>query len=201
MAETPEGTPLEPVFAGVPGRSARARSMKVRDGESWEKGAVGEEKFAAALAAMNDDRLLVLHDRARPRSRANIDHIVIAPTGVWVIDPKRYAGRVAAVDKGGWFRTDVRLKVGGRDRTKLVEGVRRQVALVEEAVGGAAPVHGALCFVDAEWGFFARPFRIDGVLVAWRKAIRKRLAAAGPLDGAARATLHRHLADAFPPAR
>jgi nuclease-like protein len=28
-------------------------------------------------------------------SRANIDHIAIAPSGVWVIDSKRYKGRVS----------------------------------------------------------------------------------------------------------
>jgi hypothetical protein len=32
----------------------------------------------------------VLHDRRIPGSRANIDHIAIAATGVWVIDSKRY---------------------------------------------------------------------------------------------------------------
>jgi hypothetical protein len=32
----------------------------------------------------------VLHDRAVPGSRANLDHVVIGPTGVWVVDSKAY---------------------------------------------------------------------------------------------------------------
>ena len=31
-----------------------------------------------------------------PGSRANVDHLVIGPTGVWVVDTKAYRGRVVA---------------------------------------------------------------------------------------------------------
>jgi hypothetical protein len=36
----------------------------------------------------------VLHDLAVPGSRANIDHMVIGPGGVFVIDSKQYRGRL-----------------------------------------------------------------------------------------------------------
>jgi len=45
---------------------------------------------AAALDNCCRPEVVVLHDRAIPGSRANIDHIGIGPTGVWVIDTKRY---------------------------------------------------------------------------------------------------------------
>jgi Nuclease-related domain len=64
----------------------------------------------------------VLHDRRIPGSRANIDHIVVAPCGVFVIDAKNYKGRVEKRDRGGFFSTDCRLYVGGRDKTPLVAG-------------------------------------------------------------------------------
>ena len=55
---------------------------------------------------------------------------------------------------GQWFRTDVRLFVNGRDRTKLVEGVARQVAAVTAALAGTrwdgVPISGCLCFVDTQ---------------------------------------------------
>ncbi len=38
---------------------------------------------------------------------------------------------------------------------------------------------GAL-FVDGDWGWFAKPFSLDGVFVAWPKALRERLRAPGP---------------------
>jgi nuclease-like protein len=37
---------------------------------------------------------VVLHDLAVPGSRANIDHLVIGPGGVFVIDSKQYRGRL-----------------------------------------------------------------------------------------------------------
>jgi hypothetical protein len=37
---------------------------------------------------------VVLHDLALPGSRANLDHLVIGPGGVFVIDSKQYLGRL-----------------------------------------------------------------------------------------------------------
>jgi hypothetical protein len=37
---------------------------------------------------------VVLHDLAVPRSQAKIDHLLIGPGGVFVIDSKRYRGRL-----------------------------------------------------------------------------------------------------------
>jgi hypothetical protein len=46
------------------------------------------------LAALERQGWAVLHDLAVPRSRANIDHLVIGPGGVFVIDSKQYRGRL-----------------------------------------------------------------------------------------------------------
>lgn len=186
------------------GRLALALADEPPAGASWAKGAVGEEKLGAALDRLEAEGLCVLHDRRLPGSKANIDHLVVAPTGVWVIDAKRYAGRVQRVDKGGWCARDVRLVVAGRDRTKLIAGVLRQVGHVEDALaplpGAPVPVHGALCFLDAEFGLFAKPFTVQRVVVAWGRALRKRLVAPGPMPPDRRAAVHRHLARSFPPA-
>jgi hypothetical protein len=37
-----------------------------------------------------------MHDRRIPRSKASIDHIVVTPGGVWVIDSPRHAGTAPA---------------------------------------------------------------------------------------------------------
>ena len=44
-----------------------------------------------------------------PGSRANIDHVAITRSGVFVIDAKNYTGKVQKIDKGGWFSIDLRL--------------------------------------------------------------------------------------------
>ena len=60
---------------------------------SWARGAGGEELVEQALAK-HCPTVPVLHDRRIRTSRANIDHIAIAATGVWVIDTKRYKGKL-----------------------------------------------------------------------------------------------------------
>jgi hypothetical protein len=185
------------------GRIGIAMAGPPTEGASWLKGAVGEELFGVALESMRDEGVLPLHDRRIPRSKANIDHLAVTPNGIWVIDPKRYDGKVEVVNKGGWFRTDIRLMVNGRDRTKLVEAMHRQRAHVRAALNGTefedAPVHGALCFIDSEWPWFAKPKVVDGIVISWGKALRPMLTEPGEFDADRRSAVHRHLAQALPP--
>ena len=187
------------------GRLAIAIAGPPTNGASYAKGALGEERLGGALDAWADQDAFVLHDRRRPRTAANIDHLVVAQGGVWVIDAKRYSGVITRVDKGGWFQSDLRLTVGGRDRTKLVDGVHKQMADVRRVLEGSAvpdvEVRGALCFVDGEYPLFAKPFEVGGVLVTWGKALRERMATPGRLDLEQRTLLRNHLAAALPPAR
>jgi hypothetical protein len=70
------------------------------DLDRWRRGADGELATAEMLAALPGRRWVVLHDRAvpAPGSRANIDHVAVGPTGVWVIDSKAYRAPLRA----GW---------------------------------------------------------------------------------------------------
>lgn len=52
---------------------------------------MGEELLAQRLAEL-PHTFRVLRDRRIPRTRANIDNIVIGPIGVWGIDAKSYRG-------------------------------------------------------------------------------------------------------------
>ena len=38
-----------------------------------------------------------------------------------------------------------------------------------------------MCFVDAEWGFFSSPFKVDGVRVTWGKAAAEAVKQPGPV--------------------
>ena len=147
----------------------------------WERGAVGEELLAEWLKDL-PDTVRVLHDRRIPGSRANIDHIVVAPGGVWVIDAKQYKGAPALHIDGGFLRPRVEsLRVGGRDKTKLVEGVRSQVARVTGAVADLdVPVVGALCFVQADWPLIGGSFTVNGIHVLWPRLLVKRITTADP---------------------
>jgi hypothetical protein len=46
------------------------------------------------LAPLERQGWAVLHDLAVPSGQANIDHLVIGPSGVFVIDSKQYRGRL-----------------------------------------------------------------------------------------------------------
>ncbi|WP_255596044.1 nuclease-related domain-containing protein [Cellulomonas sp. C5510] len=172
---------------------------------AWARGARGEELLGSAPNGLTDRGVRLLHDRRIPRSRANIDHIAVAASGVHVVDAKRYRGRPALRVEGGILRPRVeKLVVGGRNCTALVAGVQKQVGVVRDALAAAGmddvPVHGVLCFVDADWPLIGGSFVTGGVAVLWPKKLSERLRAEGTLDQAAVDAAHRALAGALPPA-
>jgi len=61
-------------------------------------------------------------------------------------------------------------------------------------------VHPVLCFVDTEWGVFARPFDVRGVTVLYPGALRDRLKKHGDLDRAEMGRVATRLALSLPPA-
>jgi hypothetical protein len=61
---------------------------------AWRQGAAGEQRTARLLAELEQQGWVVLHDLAIPGSQANLDHLVIGPSGVFVIDSKHYRGRL-----------------------------------------------------------------------------------------------------------
>ncbi len=178
--------------------------LRVRDEpqhlSAWAKGAEGERRLGSGLDLLASESVRVLHDRRIPRSRANIDHLVVAPSGVYVIDAKRYKGKVQKRDKGGLFRTDLRLYVGSRDCSSLVAGMERQIEAVHDALIEGPTVHPVICFIDAEWGLFTKPFNLDGVLVCWPKALYQHIQSAGHIGGAQVADIASRLASALPTA-
>lgn len=141
---------------------------------AWTIGAVGEEKVAKRLDSMAGPDCVVMHDRAIKKSKANIDHIVLTSEAVYVIDAKRYKGRPERRVRGGLFsEKTAELWVGGRNQSKLLTGVQKQMGLIEDAIGGALPVKGVLCFVDAEWGLLDSPFQVQGITSLWPKRLLK----------------------------
>jgi hypothetical protein len=90
---TPHQAPLAVVVAAV-GLGWRLRFRPSPDTRAWRRGARGERRTARLLAPLERRGWAVLHDLAIPGSQANIDHLVIGPGGVLVIDSKQYRGRL-----------------------------------------------------------------------------------------------------------
>jgi hypothetical protein len=112
---------------------------------SWATGGDGERLTARLLEPLAAQGFVILHDRKIPRTVANIDHIAIGPTGVWVIETKNYTGRVAV--RSG------ELRLNGRRRQGVRAQVEREVAAVATA---AAPVEvrGIVVVHRAEFPWF-----------------------------------------------
>jgi hypothetical protein len=64
----------------------------------WKRGAEGEAKTAKALRALEHDGWRVFHDRAS--ERGNLDHIVLGPPGVFLLETKNLSG-VARFEPSG----------------------------------------------------------------------------------------------------
>jgi hypothetical protein len=64
------------------------------DAVAWRRGAAGERRTARLLGPLERKGWVVLHDLAVPGSRANLDHLMIGPGGVFVVDSKQYRGRL-----------------------------------------------------------------------------------------------------------
>ena len=181
------------------GRIVLAVTDEPQSTRAWAQGARGEAKLAQALTGF-----VMLHDRRVPKSRANIDHVVIAPAGVFVVDAKLHKGIIRIRDRGSLIRRDNRLYVGSRDCSVLADGMTRQVAAVEIALLGAGtdplpPIVPVLCFVDGEWPLLSPPSEFRGVRLESPRSIRKILVAPAALDEAAIDRLTRVIAVALPP--
>lgn len=132
--------------------------------EAWRIGAVGEQMTGRELTRLEKDGFRTLHDLRLPGSRANIDHVVIGPTGVFTVETKSYTGRVVI------------------ERTTVKHNGRRRDKIVPQALGQAAAVHAVLgvdvvpivCVHRAQisTGWFRKPV-IDGVVFCSGRGLRK----------------------------
>jgi hypothetical protein len=152
-----------------------------------------------------DERAVVLRHRRIPGSRDTIDHIVVAPSGIWVIEAITTSGKVAQRNVGGWFKQEPRLYVSDKDQTALLAAVERKSEAIERIIE-TLDVHGmsvdrAACFTSAEWPrLFAKPLRIADVWVTWPNNLVEMIIADGPLDVAAVRTVSDHLNETLKPA-
>jgi hypothetical protein len=127
-------------------RSRQDRAQRLlRSAAAFERGADGEEATARALSSLPADVWRVFHDLRWPgRPRANLDHVVVGPSGVFVVDTKAWSGRITT--EGGVLRQN------GRRRDKAVVGAAAAARAISDLLPGleAAAVKPVLCFDQAE---------------------------------------------------
>ena len=167
--------------------------------QAWATGAAGEEELAASLFR-RCPKVIVLNDRRMPGSHGNIDHLVVAPSGVYVIDAKRYEGKIEV--RKPWFG-DAKLVIAGRDKTKLLGGLRKQIEAVRGALetnAPAVPVQGCLCFVGGAEMPLWRKLSVDGYPLVYPRRLAKLLNQTGELEPEEMRLVAEALGRAFPAA-
>ncbi|MFP5313272.1 MAG: nuclease-related domain-containing protein, partial [Actinomycetes bacterium] len=99
--------------------------------KAWDAGAVGENVVSDKLSELVPCGWYVLHDVYWPgRPKANLDHVLVCPGGVVVVDCKDWTGEVRVASGVLWQ--------GRFARTQAVEGALAQCAAVASVV---APPH------------------------------------------------------------
>jgi hypothetical protein len=95
---------------------------------AWQTGEQGELRTGRLLEPLEAQGFRILHDRKIPGSRANIDHIVIGPPGIFVVETKSLGGTLQIRDNDVF--------VSGRRRTKMIDEVKREALAVQTALAG-----------------------------------------------------------------
>jgi nuclease-like protein len=110
-------------YLGIP-------TQRGRQADCWAAGAVGERATAGRLAPLSREGWLVMHDRALPGSRANLDHLLVSPNGVVVVpDTKRWSARWPVTIR------DHRLHHGDRDVHERLRGLTHEAGTVARLLG------------------------------------------------------------------
>jgi hypothetical protein len=122
---------------------------------------------------------VVLHQR-RPRGKLRkINHIVVGPAGITVVDSRNYRCRKARF-KGG------QLCLGKRDRTDLVDRVLNQAAAVRDLLGGTpyagVNVEAALALGNVRGEPVARTWDGRSLIVWGTGRIAEQASRPGPLS-------------------
>ncbi|MEO6033765.1 MAG: nuclease-related domain-containing protein, partial [Verrucomicrobiota bacterium] len=119
---------------------------------NYQRGAEGESTVGSLLAKFPDD-FRVINDLTTPFG--NLDHIVIGPTGVFVLDTKNWRGVVSSDGKGELLHNGkATSKPIIRQFTGRIMGVRDKVRILVPAFDPF--YHGVFVFpaarVEAKWG-------------------------------------------------
>jgi hypothetical protein len=172
---------LAPQLAGLAGLLAAAGlawALRFRvspETTAWRRGAAGERRTARLLSRLEQRGCVVLHDLAVPGSPANIDHLVIGPGGVVVIDSKQYRGRVQLDPDGLLWHGRHLLTMTLRTARWEADQADEVLGVADVQVAAIVAVHGA----SVPWERIV----VDGVTVTPASRVPDLLLALPPVLG------------------
>jgi hypothetical protein len=190
----------DPVIPPEPGASARnsyerLKAARIRRGDdeagayekAYGKGADGERLVGNALniAAGTVGNVTVLHDLTKGRY-GNIDHVVVGPAGVAIVDAKAWDAPTSLNDKGLWLgRYPCRKHLAGLARQR-----ERVQEMLRQAGRGDVPVESLLCLVKGAKGLNGEVRWHDGHGIGRINPVASHVIRSGPLSDADVAQVH-----------
>lgn len=117
---------------------------------NFRKGYVGEAVVGYVLEKFPED-YRVIHDLTTPFG--NIDHVVVGPSGVYIIDTKNWRGIITADGNG-------EILLNGKQQKPEIKNLQRTIMNIKEKIkilcGEDPYIQGILAFpsayVEAKWG-------------------------------------------------
>lgn len=81
----------------------------VKKGKSWNKGIIGEKVVADYLNRLPEN-YIIFNDVKFPGSYGNLDHVVVGPNGIFVIETKNYGGSFIVKEDVWYYKKGEYLK-------------------------------------------------------------------------------------------
>jgi hypothetical protein len=165
---------------------------------AWRQVARGERRTAMLLDRLAGHGWQVLHDRAAPGCRAGIGHLVVGPTGVFVVESKNLRRLLDWRPGVGWV-------YGEHPLASLLGPTRSAVGSVNQALADVLGPHRVVArpvwCVHGPWVLPQRELMVEDVLLVGPRRVTRTLAG-GPvrLGPAAVAAIAAAAADRLPPA-
>ena len=138
-------------------RFERFLDRRAKEASNWKAGYTGEAQVANLLEDLPDD-FHVFHDVKHRDLAGNIDHLVVGPTGVFVLETKNWRGHVE-------YSPDKKLLNDGRDKTaemnallQRVFSVRDKIEIIKMRTGRRVSVHSV--FFQIPFQCFLKDFRV-----------------------------------------
>jgi hypothetical protein len=118
------------VLAAIADTVVRARSHSTVP--AWRRASVAERRTEAQLKRLERSGYRTLHARAIPDSEAQVDHLVIGPTGIYAVDSEKWDKRLPVR-----VQSHRKLFHGPFDQKKRLDEARWEASRAAELIGKA----------------------------------------------------------------
>lgn len=133
------------------------------DKKTWLAGSAGERRVRQELDSLRSVDFVVLHSRSIPDSQADLDHIVVTPSGVYYIDSKHYADKKISFSMEGSAVSNIlkfvtkrgvgmkHLTIDGKNSDTVIEPFYWELEQIRKALPIETPLRASLCFINGLW--------------------------------------------------